>query len=82
MSIADLILILTLWSALGFIILLLIPYTRHASEICEVLNPKDIYENADVNWFGCVVLTIFYNVLCPIMTIGYWFYWLCTVGRT
>ena len=45
------------------------------------LNPKKIYELHSVNIFGCVVLTIMFNLFCPVFSIGYWFYKLCTVGR-
>lgn len=63
------------WNALGFII---------GCGIGEwyQLNPKLIWEQYDtVNIFGCTVLTIVLNLLCPVFSIGYWFYKLCTVGR-
>lgn len=63
------------WNFIGFMIMLML-----ANYYC--LNPKDIwnkYEN--VNIFGCVLLTIFLNLLVPTISIGYWFYKLCTVGR-
>ena len=69
------------WNIIGFIVLLLIPYSRDASDFKEMFSPKSIYENAEVNWFGCIVLTIFFNLLCPVLSGIYWFYWLCTVGR-
>lgn len=70
------------WSVLGFILLLLIPYSNNSETLREIFNPKGIYENINVNRFGCTVLTIFFNLLCPILAGGYWFYWLCTVGRS
>ena len=69
------------WNLFGFIALLLIPYSRDAEDFKEMFSPKSIYKNAEVNWFGCIVLTIFFNLLCPVLSGGYWFYWLCTVGR-
>lgn len=46
------------------------------------LNPKDIWKNYEnVNIFGCVILTVCLNLLVPVISIGYWFYKLCTVGR-
>jgi hypothetical protein len=70
-----------LWSFGGFIFLFLIPYAREANGLDEVLNPVEIYDNVDVNWFGCGLLTFLFNIACPPLTIGYWIYWLCTVGR-
>lgn len=72
---------LILWNLLGFIVLLIIPYTKEADDLGEIFNPKEIYDNTTVNIFGCIMLTILFNILCPVMTIGYWLWWLCTVGR-
>lgn len=73
--------IITIWSFLGLCLLCIIPYTKHADELRDVFNPAGIYENTKVNIFGCIILTILFNILCPAMTIYYWFRWLCTVGR-
>ena len=46
------------------------------------LDPKAIWQQyCNVNIFGCILLTIILNLLCPIVSICYWFYKLCTVGR-
>jgi hypothetical protein len=47
----------------------------------EFVNPLVIYKKTKVNWFGAFFLAALYGVMCPICTIGYWFYKLCTVGR-
>lgn len=48
----------------------------------EYLNPLFLYSyHNKLNWFGAICLTLFYNSLCPLVTISYWFYKLCTVGR-
>jgi hypothetical protein len=47
----------------------------------EYVNPIWIYQHYRVNIFGCVLLTVVYNLLCPIGSIIYWLYKLCTVGR-
>jgi len=47
----------------------------------ERMNPVFLYEHSRVNWFGAAMLALFANLLCPIGTIIYWFYKLCTVGR-
>jgi hypothetical protein len=73
--------IFIMWNYIGFCILFIIPYTRNVHRVEEIFNPKEIYNNTEVNWFGCIMLTILFNLLCPAMTIGYWLRWLCTVGR-
>ena len=45
------------------------------------LNPIKIYKTYHVNYFGAALICIVYNFLCPIGSIGYWFYKLCTFGR-
>ena len=46
------------------------------------INPLYIYQTVQVNWFGCIVLTILAHLAAgPIVSIIYWFYKLCTVGR-
>ena len=69
------------WSAIGFFTLTLIMEGTNAILLEDMLTPWGIYNNIDVNLFGTIVLTIVFNLLCPIWSIGWWFYWLCTVGR-
>ena len=48
----------------------------------EYLNPFFLYKyHSNLNWFGVACLTLLYNLLCPSVTIIYWFCKLCTVGR-
>ena len=48
----------------------------------EYLNPLFLYNyHSSLNWFGVICLALFYNLLCPLITIAYWFYKLCTIGR-
>lgn len=47
----------------------------------EWLNPIWIYRNYKVNFFGTAVICVLYNLICPVASICYWFYKLCTVGR-
>lgn len=69
------------WNMLGLIVLSWIPYTRNTDSLHNIFNPKGIYNNINVNWFGCLLLTVLFNLLCPVMTICYWFVQLCTFGR-
>lgn len=82
MNIGDIIRIICLWNYFGFVLLLLIPYTRHAPDLDYIFNPIYIYKRIKtINWFGCLILTTLFNILCPILSIGFWFYKLCTCGR-
>ena len=45
------------------------------------MNPIKIYKTYHVNYLGAALICIIYNLLCPIGSIGYWFYKLCTFGR-
>ena len=86
MGIYEWIAILLGWNLMGFVIYAGIQMnaTWHTTDY-TLLNPRDIYELWDVNYFGCVLLTLIFNLLCPVWTIGYWFFkfmrFVCTVGR-
>ena len=45
------------------------------------VNPKVIYNNIKVNWFGAWFIAIVSNIALPIIAIPYWIYKLFTVGR-
>lgn len=46
------------------------------------VNPFVLYKHVRANWFGIGLLTIILNVCLPIISIPYWFYKICTVGRS
>lgn len=86
MSVGEVIaLSLVVWNVFGFFILLpiMLRGNTYWSEYIEidVLNPIYIYQHTNCNIFGTICLTILVNLLCPIATICYWVYKLCTVGR-
>ena len=45
------------------------------------MNPIKIYKTYRVNYLGAAIICIIYNLLCPIGSIGYCIYKICTVGR-
>lgn len=47
----------------------------------ELCNPYWYYQYFQVNGLGAVMLSLVYNLLCPIGAVIYWFYKLCTIGR-
>lgn len=80
MSINTIIGICGFWNLLGLLFLCIF-CTEMGNIEWENLNPKHIYERFCVNWFGAIFLTLIINLLCPLVSIIYWFYKLCTVGR-
>ena len=66
-----------IWSVVG----VTVSMTAINSEGLEYVNPVWIYKRYRVNYFGAAVLCILYNLICPIGSICYWIYKLCTVGR-
>ena len=48
----------------------------------EFCNPKWIYKTYPVNWFGAICICTFVHIICLGYAIMYWFYKLCTVGRS
>ena len=78
MSVGEIILIIVLHNLFGLIICAAAHGESYGFEFCNLLW---IYKNYSVNIFGTIVLALVYNLLCPIGTIGYWIYKLCTFGR-
>lgn len=73
-----------LWSFLGLIFIAIIfvdtGETLFKADGFEFVNPIYIYKNSKVNIFGAIIVSIFMSLICPIGTIIYWFYKLCTFG--
>lgn len=74
------------WNAAGAIIFVLAHCIETKGVISmtdgwEFVNPIYIYKYNHVNWFGAIVVALFYNLLCPVGSLIYWVYKLCTVGR-
>lgn len=67
-----------LWNSIGFAIL---DYLFPAGKVKDFFNPRAIYRNRRVNYFGCAMLTLLAHILSPLVAFCYWFYVLCTVGR-
>ena len=70
------------WIVLNIVIPLLIALSYDGDgPNLSFLNPRVIYDNIDVNWFGAIFLAIVFNILLPLSAVIYWMYKLCTVGR-
>lgn len=87
MSFGEIIGLFVLWSIFG--LFGLVPMITHCGPHgaiaqawgLEFVNPIFVYKHNRVNWFGALIVATGYGLVCPMATIGYWFYKLCTVGR-
>lgn len=74
--------VLAIWVFLTTFIWIIALFESHFDYGFQWINPLYIYQTVQVNWFGCIVLTILAHLAAgPIISIIYWFYKLCTVGR-
>jgi hypothetical protein len=82
--------VLIMWSMVGIILwffMILIAQENSLtgavgmSEGFEFVNPLFVYKHNKVNWFGALIIALFYSALCPIGAICYWLYKICTIGR-
>lgn len=71
---SNAIVVLIIWHIFGFMVAL-------CFDSFDYVNPMWIYKNTNVNVFGAFLLTIFFNMICPIASLCYWIYKLFTVGR-
>lgn len=77
---------LLVWNAVGFVIIIdqILEGRNHCDGKC-ILRPDVVYEALSVNYFGCAVITIIINLLCPVVSISYWLIkfigFIFTVGR-
>lgn len=71
---------LMVWSVGGTLILCICGVLTKFNDLSYV-NPIKIYKTYRVNYFGAALICIIYNLLCPIGSIGYWLYKICTFGR-
>lgn len=60
-------------------------YNSARDDVLCYLNPVWLWKAYKVNVFGCFILTILFNLACPLVSIIYWIIkfigWICTVGR-
>jgi hypothetical protein len=81
MSTETIMVILFVWNLVGFFITL-IWNVLVETDGWELYNPYLSYDyHTSVNWFGAIIISLFYTALFPVGAICYWFYKLCTVGR-
>lgn len=81
----DIILTLFVWSAFGLAMVVFTGFFDNSiinqADGMEFVNPIFIYKHTVVNWFGAFLLMIILNLLCPIGSVIYWLYKICTIGR-
>ena len=79
------------WNFLGAFILRgyednsLVFINQKCDKAFPYLNPVWLWRNYKLNIIGILLLTILFNIMCPILSILYWtckfIEWICTVGR-
>lgn len=66
------------WHVIGIIIMAFISCNEgsptHWTEGLDWLSYKWLYENYPYNRIGTTILFVFYNLLMPLVSIGYWLY--------
>lgn len=74
----DYIILIIIWNIVGFAIHL----GFMTDDLFCMVNPVNVYKyHKSLNWFGALLVTLLYNIMCPVGTLCYWFYKLCTIGR-
>ena len=73
--------LLALWVVVNIFSLFLIFVTLADGSNFSFVNPIVIHKNIRVNWLGAWLLAIALNICLPIVSIPYWIYKACTVGR-
>ena len=81
MTIIDFILLIIVWSGLGFVLLDRLGLLDPAKGF-NLLNPKWIYNHYKrLNYIGVFLMFIILNIASPIVTVIYWTSVLLTFGR-
>ena len=82
MSIIEFILLIIVWSFLGFVLLDCLGMLDTSIEGFSFLNPKWIYNRYKrMNYIGVFFMFIILNIASPIVTAIYWTSVLLTFGR-
>ena len=76
----TLFLILFAWNIIGSTIWVASHSSRYSVIERELVNPLFNKKNYAVNWFGAIMISLFFNLICPVASLIYWFWKLCTVG--
>ena len=74
---------------INFLLLILLTKNVVALQVIpEFFNPVIIYRNNNVNYFGSLMVMLFYHILLLPFAVAYWMYMigrlfvkLCTIGR-
>jgi len=71
--------LILVWNLVGFWIWCIV--LSHDWKRIRFLNPIWIFKKCKVNILGTILLFLFFNLASPMISIIYWLYKLCTVGR-
>lgn len=73
--------LLAIWIFINIVAYFVTIATLDTGSNFSFVNPLVIYKNIKVNWAGCIILTIIFNIVFLAVSIPYWIYKLFTVGR-
>ena len=77
--------IVIIWHIIGMVVLACAIESSHGplNNVvgAEFVNPCWVYKNYRVNLLGALLLSLIYNLLCPLVSVCYWIYKICTIGR-
>lgn len=79
----GLIMLFLIFNAIGLIIIAVIwNRAKYIWDFNDIFDFKEIHDSfTSLNWFGTILLWLFFTAMCPIAAVVYWFCKLCTVGR-
>jgi hypothetical protein len=73
--------LLVIWAIINAFALFIIFVLFLEGANFSFVNPKVIYNSIKVNWFGAYFLAVVLNIIFPVISILYWLYKVCTIGR-
>ena len=72
--------VLLVWNFLGaFCYVLSAPSQVSGWELVNLVYTHKYFKS--VNWIGAFVLSLLYSIMCPVGTLFYWIYKICTFGN-
>lgn len=77
----ELISVIVIWQIFGLIPCICWISNARASG-WELCNPYWYHRYYQVNWFGAIMGSLVYTLCCPACAVIYWFYKICTFGRS
>lgn len=81
MAICSAVLIMIVVFSIPFAMEIYVAENVTSDDWAMVLTPRRLYDNSNMNMFGCYVITGICRIINPIGTIGKFIHFIFTVGR-